>query len=86
MAPHGHRLLYLDSYTVADSKAGAPSSDAIGYGITASGAVRDGLRAMGFDLRCLPGDPVRRGRADEQRVSWLLSNYRRSPMICSTTD
>jgi len=76
MAPHGHRLLYLDSYTVADAKAGAPSSDAIGYGITASGAVRDGLRAMGFDLRCLPVDPVRRGRADEQRVSWLLSNYR----------
>jgi glycosyltransferase involved in cell wall biosynthesis len=72
----GRRLLYLDSYTVADPKAGAQSSDAIGYGITASGAVRDGLRATGFDLRCPPVEAARRGGAGERRVSWVLSNYR----------
>lgn len=76
MATRGRRILYLDSYTAADPKAGARSSDAIGYGITASGVVRDGLRALGFDLRCLPDEPAAVGRADEQRSSWLLSNYR----------
>lgn len=70
----GRRILYLDSYTVADPKAGAPSSDAIGYGVTASGVLRDGLRAMGFALRCVPA-AAGAGRPDERRASWLLSNY-----------
>src|SRR3954471_12338703 len=44
------RVLYLEGYTVPDPKVGVPSSDAIGYGITASAAIRDGLGALGLDV------------------------------------
>ena len=52
--PGVRRVLYVDGYTVPAEQAGptggAPSSDAIGYGITASTAIRTGLRAAGFDV------------------------------------
>ena len=73
------RVLYLDGYTVPAGQAvptgGAPSSDAIGYGITASAAIRTGLRAAGFDVVrpeiAVPDD------TDERvaRLRWLLSSY-----------
>lgn len=77
--PGGRRVLYLDGYTVPAEQAqptgGAPSSDAIGYGITASTAIRAGLRTAGFEV-------VRPGIAvpidtDERvaRLRWLLSSY-----------
>lgn len=77
MNPRGCRLLYLDGYTVQGSRRGAQSSDAIGYGITASTAIRDGLRALGFDLRCPGSAASTAGRGDrEERLSWILSTYR----------
>jgi glycosyltransferase involved in cell wall biosynthesis len=71
------RVLYLDGYTVPDPKVGVPSSDAIGYGITASSAIRDGLAARGLDvvrprLDLPPTGPGGPG----QRLSWILANYR----------
>jgi glycosyltransferase involved in cell wall biosynthesis len=72
------RVLYLDGYTVrsapAELGAGVPSSDAIGYGITASQAIREGLRGAGFDVV----RPDITGGGDDDRVArlrWLLSSY-----------
>jgi glycosyltransferase involved in cell wall biosynthesis len=70
------RVLYLDGYTVPDPKVGVPSSDAIGYGITASAVIRDGLATLGLDVvrprlapsAAGPGGP-------EERLSWILSTY-----------
>jgi glycosyltransferase involved in cell wall biosynthesis len=73
------RVLYLDGYTVPVEQAvptgGAPSSDAIGYGITASTAIRRGLRAAGFDV--VRPDIAVRAETDERvaRLRWLLSSY-----------
>jgi hypothetical protein len=48
------RVLYLDAYTVAigkrPGKGSPPSSDAIGYAITSSKAIRTGLTASGWDV------------------------------------
>ena len=72
------RVLYLDGYTVPDPKAGVPSSDAIGYGITASSAIRDGLAALGLDVvrPRLDPSPTGGGGGPEERLSWILANYR----------
>jgi glycosyltransferase involved in cell wall biosynthesis len=55
---------------------GAPSSDAIGYGITASTAIRCGLRTAGFDVIqpkiTVPDDD---DDARIARLRWLLSSY-----------
>jgi glycosyltransferase involved in cell wall biosynthesis len=71
------RVLYVDGYTVPDPKVGVPSSDAIGYGITASSAIRDGLAARGLDVvrPRLDLPPTEPGGPD-QRLSWILANYR----------
>jgi glycosyltransferase involved in cell wall biosynthesis len=73
------RVLYLDGYTVPAQQPGtagaAPTSDAIGYGITASTAIRTGLRAAGWDV-VRPGITV--PDDNDQRVArlrWLLSSY-----------
>jgi glycosyltransferase involved in cell wall biosynthesis len=72
------RVLYLDGYTVPDPKVGVPSSDAIGYGITASSAIRDGLSALGLDVLRPRLDPstTATGGGPEARLSWILGNYR----------
>jgi glycosyltransferase involved in cell wall biosynthesis len=72
------RVLYLDGYTVLDLKTGVPSSDAIGYGITASSAIRDGLAALGLDVVRPRLDPslTGTGGGPEERLSWILANYR----------
>jgi glycosyltransferase involved in cell wall biosynthesis len=44
------RWLYLDTYTIPDPGVGAPWSDAIGYGLTSSPAIRCELRRRGIDL------------------------------------
>jgi glycosyltransferase involved in cell wall biosynthesis len=72
------RILYLDAYTVPAERTGpggAPSSDAIGYGITASSAIRTGLAAGGFDV-VRPDVPVP-NENDRRlgRLRWLLSMY-----------
>jgi glycosyltransferase involved in cell wall biosynthesis len=72
MDPAHCRLLYLDAYTVPDPKWGTRSSDSIGYGITASTAVRNGLGALGFAIESpTPEPPV-----GDERLSWNLSMYR----------
>ena len=77
--PGVRRVLYVDGYTVPAEQVGptggAPSSDAIGYGITASTAIRTGLRAAGFDVVrpeiAVPDDNDERAA----RLRWLLSSY-----------
>jgi glycosyltransferase involved in cell wall biosynthesis len=73
------RVLYLDGYTVrsapAELRTGVPSSDAIGYGITASKAIRDGLHGAGLDV---VRPEINVGDGDDERVArlrWLLSAY-----------
>ncbi|MCU1604791.1 MAG: hypothetical protein JWP46_1256 [Modestobacter sp.] len=77
MNHNGCRVLYLDGYTVPDPKMGVPSSDAIGYGITASTVIRAGLGALGLDVirPRLDRSPGGSGGPGE-RLSWILSNYR----------
>jgi hypothetical protein len=71
------RVLYLDGYTVPDPKVGVPSSDAIGYGITASAVIRNGLSALGLDVISHPRDTDPAGLGGpEERLAWILSTYR----------
>ncbi len=72
------RVLYLDGYTVPDPKVGVPASDAIGYGITASSAIRDGLGTLGLDVvrPRLDPSPTGTGGAPDERLAWILANYR----------
>ncbi len=73
------RVLYLDGYTISPERAAptgdAPSSDSVGYGITASTVIRKGLEAAGFEvIRPKIADP---SDNDERvaRLRWLLSSY-----------
>jgi glycosyltransferase involved in cell wall biosynthesis len=83
------RVLYLDGYTVPAERpepTGAePSSDAIGYGITASTAIRTGLRAAGWDVV----RPEIAGPADNDervaRLRWQLSSYHGVLDVLSTS-
>lgn len=78
MSRNGCRVLYLDGYTVPDPKVGVPSSDAIGYGITASSAIRNGLSALGLDVvrPRLDPSPTGSGGGPDERLAWVLANYR----------
>jgi glycosyltransferase involved in cell wall biosynthesis len=77
MNPNGPRLLYLDGYTTPDPRRTASSSDAIGYGITASTVIRDGLEALGFELCRLGVAVSTTGLEDRaERLVWILSRYR----------
>ncbi len=72
----GRRLLYLDGYTVTDPRGGVPSSDAIGYGITASGVIRDGLAARGWQVICPKVAAVAEsGSPRADRLRWILQSY-----------
>jgi glycosyltransferase involved in cell wall biosynthesis len=74
------RLLYLDGYTVTAGQqtaaSVAPSSDSIGYGITASAAISRTLRSTGWDV-VRPEVAVASDENDERvaRLRWLLSSY-----------
>lgn len=69
------KILYLDSYTTRDP-AEKVASDAIGYGITASGAIRSGLEARGFEVAS-PQVPSVTDRPPALRpISWALAGYR----------
>ena len=73
------RLLYLDAYTVPVEQKSAPgsppSSDAIGYAITSSEAIRTGLREAGWDVRQphIPDPGDQNGHV--RRLRWLLRAY-----------
>ena len=73
----GYRVLFLDSYTVSHPGAGAaPSSDSIGYGITASDAIRSGLISLGMQLsRPLIDAGDESVTAQGRRSAWILGNY-----------
>lgn len=72
----GPRLLYVDSYTVAAPRHEVASSDAIGYGMTASGVIRDGLAARGWDVTC-PRVPAvaESGSPRADKLRWILQSY-----------
>ena len=73
------RLLYLDAYTAPVEQSSAPgsspSSDAIGYAITSSAAIRTGLRAAGWEVM----QPDLSGLQDQnghvRRLRWFLRAY-----------
>ena len=73
------RVLYLDAYTVAigkrPGKVSPPSSDAIGYAITSSTAIRTELTALGWEVFQpqihLPDEEDGHVR----RLRWLLRSY-----------
>src|SRR5215213_12022862 len=73
------RLLYLDAYTVPvelkSAPGSPPSSDAIGYAITSSEAIRTGLREAGWDVRqpYIPDLDDQNGHV--RRLRWLLRAY-----------
>jgi glycosyltransferase involved in cell wall biosynthesis len=73
------RLLYLDAYTApverTSTLGSSPSSDAIGYAITSSAAIRTGLRAAGWEVLQpeLSGLQDQNGRV--RRLRWLLRAY-----------
>ncbi len=73
------RLLYLDAYTAPVEQSSAPgstpSSDAIGYAITSSAAIRTGLRMAGWEVL----QPDLSGLQDQnghvRRLRWFLRAY-----------
>jgi glycosyltransferase involved in cell wall biosynthesis len=73
------RLLYLDAYTApveqTSTLGSSPSSDAIGYAITSSAAIRTGLRAAGWEVL----QPELSGLQDQnggvRRLRWFLRAY-----------
>ncbi|MEP6695737.1 MAG: glycosyltransferase [Pseudonocardiales bacterium] len=83
------RVLYLDGYTVPTGQdrytGDAPSSDAIGYGITASAAIRTGLEAAGFDV--LRPHIAASEETDRRvaRLRWLVSCYDGLLSVLSTS-
>lgn len=68
------KVLYVDTYTTTNSGAATSSSDAIGYGITSSGAIQRELAAQGMDVSVLrvPVDP--RTPPERRRVGWTAAN------------
>lgn len=65
------RVLYLDTYTGPPGRGAVPSSDSIGYGVTASQVLQAGLREAGFEVvPPTPPDSARHGRS-----KWLTAVY-----------
>ncbi len=76
MAERALRVLYLDTYTVPDPKVGTPSSDAIGYGVTASGAIQRELQQLGFEvLRPHLEGASQPSSPRHARLQWLVDGY-----------
>lgn len=87
------RLLYLDAYTipVTVGPAGAkpapgssPSSDAIGYAITSSAAIRTGLQRAGWEVVKPPISVPEIADPQVRRLRWLLAAYEGALEILST--
>jgi glycosyltransferase involved in cell wall biosynthesis len=83
------RLLYLDAYTAPVERTSAPgsspSSDAIGYAITSSEAIRTGLRAAGWEVL----QPELSGLQDQnghvRRLRWFLRAYESALDVLATS-
>src|SRR6266849_1325533 len=77
MNQHARRVLYVESYTSSPATAVVPSSDSIGYGITASRAIRDKLKALGYDIiRSSAYMPRRKAPSGTlARSEWILLTY-----------
>lgn len=63
------KILYLDSYTRRDSDSQA--SDEIGYGLTASDAIKHHLRLLGYEVDDLAGLSL---KADN-KLEWVHASY-----------
>ena len=72
------KLLYLNSYTNPHDD--SPASDEVGYGITASWAIRNQLRQLGYEIYELP-NPGCRVNADsgqssrKAKLQWIYTCY-----------
>ena len=77
MSQHPRRVLYVESYTSSPDTTVLPSSDSIGYGITSSRAIRNELKAMGYEIiRSSAYMPRRRSRGTTlTRSQWILLTY-----------
>lgn len=73
------RLLYLDAYTAPVEQSSAPgsspSSDAIGYAITSSAAIRTGLRAAGWEVMQPDLSGLQDHNGHVRRLRWFLRAY-----------
>ncbi len=74
------RLLYLDPYTVPigrrkSASGSPPSSDAIGYAITSSAAIRSGLAAAGWEVLQPEISIPDEEDGHVRRLRWLLRSY-----------
>ncbi len=71
----GTTVLFVDSFTTAVGRVPQPSSDAIGYGITAAGVIRRGLSARGYEV-IRPDVRVRDDVPDpDRRAAWTIACY-----------
>ena len=77
MSQQNRRILYVDGYTSSADTIVPPSSDSIGYGITASRAIRNELTAMGHEItRSASYMPRRKhGSAIRARSQWTFDTY-----------
>jgi glycosyltransferase involved in cell wall biosynthesis len=87
MSQQRRRLLYIDGYTSPAHTSAPPSSDSIGYGITASRAIRSELKAMGYEIARSTSYMPRRGpgSATQARSQWILDTYG-AILECLSTD
>jgi glycosyltransferase involved in cell wall biosynthesis len=73
------RLLYLDAYTAPVERTSAsessPSSDAIGYAITSSQAIRTGLGAAGWEVLQPDVSDLQDQNGQVRRLRWFLRAY-----------
>ncbi len=71
------RILYVDSYVFPAGASGSPSSDSIGYGITASRAIRHQLSGRGYDV--IRTSSYMSSQAHDANLSshsqWILDTY-----------
>jgi glycosyltransferase involved in cell wall biosynthesis len=68
------RILFVDTFTTPDGPSPQPSSDALGYGITAARVLRGGLATHGYDV-ARPEVRVGAVPAAAYRTAWTLACY-----------
>ena len=70
-------ILYLSSFT--NPKSESPASDEVGYGITASNAIKDQLETFGYELHELPSGENDRASSQAERgrrkLRWIHKCY-----------